>query len=79
MTDGTLQQDIQPELEEPITVQELQPEVKHRVHRQLPVEDVISWEFDITFWDIFKNDLLPIYIHSGKGRDDYNCAKNLEP
>jgi len=61
VTDGALQQDIQPELEAPITVQELQLAVKHRVLRQLPVEDDISWEFYITFCDIFKKDLWPIY------------------
>jgi hypothetical protein len=80
VTDGTLLQDIQPEPEAQITVEEPQLAVKHRVLRQLPVEDGISWEFYIIFWDFFKNDLLPIYIYiySGKGRDDYNCAKKWE-
>jgi len=45
VTDGTLQQDIKPKLEAPIRVQELQLPLKHRVLRQLPVEDGISWEF----------------------------------
>jgi hypothetical protein len=45
VTDGTLQQDIKPELEAAITVQELQLALEHRVLRQLPLEDGISREF----------------------------------